>query len=554
MFDTASCFDAIDASIEAAADELVAISRDIHAHPELNYEEHHAAAVLTASLDQHGFAVERATGGIETAFRGRVEGSGVGPTIGILVEYDALPGIGHACGHNLIAISTLGAGIAAKAALGQLPGAVVVVGTPAEEGGGGKVRLLEAGVFDDIDIALSSHPKSNRTTVRTAWPLDASASLAMVGYRYAFHGESAHAAIAPHDGVNALNAVIGLFNGIDAMRQHVTDDVRMHGVITDGGAAPNIVPDFAAANFMLRARDGVYLRDVVAERVRRIAEGSATITGARLEIEPFYPFYDSVRPNATIAARAEEHARRVGMTLTAPDTGPGIWASTDFGNVSQVMPSFAMDFAVSTEPVALHTPDMREVSTSDTGSPERALDGEGTRRDCVRPAGPAPTRGSGEGRIRGAGHGPRALLDHRPTGGKIYAGLGADSAAYFLDLFDQCPLVVEERGSTGLNYDASVDDHGVDRVAACAIHEVPYRVGERAPLRSAGVEQDQVALSTHLDGAERVAELERRGSSTCGELHRGLGWNERRVSASVLVDGRGEAHAADHVEEIGAVG
>ena len=355
----------VDATVDAATDELVSISCDIHAHPELNYEEHHAAAVLTRSLDEHGFVVERGSGGVETAFRGVASGSEGGPTIGILVEYDALPEIGHGCGHNLIAISTLGAGIAAKAALDDLPGKIVVVGTPAEEGGGGKVRLLEAGVFDDIDISLSSHPKSNRTTVRTDWPLDASASLAMIGFRYAFHGRASHAAIAPHEGVNALNAVIALFNGIDAMRQHVTDDVRIHGVITDGGAAPNVIPAFAAANFMLRARDGLYVKDVLADRVRSIAEGAAAMTGARLEIDEFYPFYDNVRPNATIAAVTETHAHRIGMAVSEPDTGPGIWASTDFGNVSQVMPSFAMDFAVSETPVPLHTSEMTDVATSD---------------------------------------------------------------------------------------------------------------------------------------------------------------------------------------------
>ena len=263
MTETVNYLDTIDEGVAAAADELVAISRDIHAHPELNYEEYHAAALLTESLERHGFVVERGTGGLETAFRGTAEGIGAGPTIGILVEYDALPEVGHGCGHNLIALSTLGAGIAAKAALDRLPGRIVVVGTPAEEGGGGKVRMLDAGVFDDIDVSLSSHPKSNRTTVRTDWPLDASASLAMVGCRYGFHGRAAHAAMGPHDGINALNAVIGLFNGIDAMRQHLTDDVRIHGVITDGGTAPNVVPSFAAANFMLRSRDGSYLQDVV---------------------------------------------------------------------------------------------------------------------------------------------------------------------------------------------------------------------------------------------------------------------------------------------------
>jgi amidohydrolase len=365
MHDRTGYHSSIARAVDAATEELVGISRDIHAHPELNYEEHHAASLLTASLERHGFTVERGTGDLETAFKGTADGDGPGPTIGILVEYDALPEIGHGCGHNLIALSTLGAGIAARAALDRLPGRIVVVGTPAEEGGGGKVLMLEAGAFDEIDISLSSHPKSNRTSFRTDWPLDASASLAMVGYRYAFHGRPSHAAIAPHEGVNALNSVIALFNGIDAMRQHLADDVRIHGIVTDGGTAPNVVPSFAAANFMLRARDGRYLREVVADRVHSIALGAATITGARHEIDQIYPFYDNVRPNTALATRARQHALREGMTVTDPDSGPGIWASTDFGNVSQTMPSFAMDFAVSEDPVPLHTAEMQVAATTD---------------------------------------------------------------------------------------------------------------------------------------------------------------------------------------------
>ncbi|MCZ6614333.1 MAG: M20 family peptidase, partial [Chloroflexi bacterium] len=220
-------------AVEASRDELIRISTDIHAHPELNYQEHHAAKLLSDTLERSGFAVERGVGGVETAFRGTVQGGkGNGPTVAILVEYDALPEIGHGCGHNLIAISTLGAGLGAKAALDSLPGRLVVIGTPAEEGGGGKVRLLEAGVFKDVDIALSSHPSSNRTVIATDIPMDESWSLAMVGYRYEFHGKAAHAAVMPHEGINALNSVIHLFTGIDALRQHLRDDTRIHGIIT----------------------------------------------------------------------------------------------------------------------------------------------------------------------------------------------------------------------------------------------------------------------------------------------------------------------------------
>jgi amidohydrolase len=199
--------------------------------------------------------VERGVGGVETAFRANV-GSGR-PTIAFLAEYDALLDIGHGCGHNLIAISNLGAGLGAKAGLRELNGQIQVIGTPAEEGGGGKIHLIEAGVFADVDVALSSHPSSNLTII----PTDADrpiTGLAMIGFRYAYHGKSAHAAVAPYEGINALNAVLRLFSGIDRLRQHLRDDVRIHGVITDGGKAPNVVPDFAAANLMLRSRDQLF--------------------------------------------------------------------------------------------------------------------------------------------------------------------------------------------------------------------------------------------------------------------------------------------------------
>ena len=353
-------------AIESRREKLVGISLDIHAHPELNYQEHHAAAVLADTLERHGFAVERGVGGVETAFRGTIQGGkGHGPTVAVLAEYDALPDIGHGCGHNLIAISALGAGLGAQAAMSSLPGRLIVLGTPAEEGGGGKIRLLEAGVFKDVDIAMSSHPSSNRTVIPTEIPMDESWSLAMVGYRYAYHGKAARAAVVPYEGVNALNAVIHLFTGIDALRQHLQDDVRIHGIITDGGKAPNVVPAFAAANFMLRSRDREYL-NVVVEKVRQVAEGAAQITGARLEIMPAHPLYENVRPNATLAKAARAKAEAVDMHIDEPPGGRrGSGASTDFGNVSQVVPSFAMRFAVSEEPVPGHSEAMAETATTE---------------------------------------------------------------------------------------------------------------------------------------------------------------------------------------------
>ncbi|PKB79944.1 MAG: hypothetical protein BZY88_10725 [SAR202 cluster bacterium Io17-Chloro-G9] len=352
-------------AVEELRGELVDTSLDIHSHPELNYQEHHAATVLADSLERHGFQVERGVGGVETAFRATISGGrGDGPTVALLAEYDALPDIGHGCGHNLIAISNLGAGFGAQAAMGSLGGRLVVLGTPAEEGGGGKIRMLEAGVFEGVDIALSSHPASNLTAIPTDIPMDESWSLAMVGYRYAFHGKAAHAAAAPHEGINALNAVLHLFAGIDSLRQHLRADVRIHGVITDGGKAANVVPDFAAANFMLRSKDQDYLHQVV-EKVSQVAEGAAQMTGARLEILPAHPMYENVRPSAVLARSIKANAQTVGMRLDEAVPGGGSGGSTDFGNVSQVMPSFALRFAVSETPIPGHSLAMAEAAKTD---------------------------------------------------------------------------------------------------------------------------------------------------------------------------------------------
>ena len=354
-------------TIEASKQALFDLSKDVHAHPELNYEEYYSSDALAGFLEKHELTVERGIGGVDTAFRATIPGGGgEGPTIAVLAEYDALPEIGHGCGHNLIAMAAMGAALGLQSNAQDLPGRVVVIGTPAEEGGGGKIRLLEAGVFEGVDATLSSHPFSNRTIVPAASPKGESWSLAMVGYRYMYHGKAAHAAAYPEAGINALNAVIHLFTGIDAMRQHLRDDVRLHGVITDGGTAPNVVPEFAAANFMLRSRDGRYLSDEVVGKVRAVAEGAAAMTGSRLEIEEFYPFYENVQPNVALAQAMAANAQALGMRLDDPIPGrPGSGASTDFGNVSQAMPGFELRYAVSETPVPSHTRQMQETAVTD---------------------------------------------------------------------------------------------------------------------------------------------------------------------------------------------
>ncbi len=354
-------------AIETSKKALFDLSRDVHAHPELNYQEFYSSEALAGFLERHELQVERGVGGVDTAFRATIPGGdGDGPTIAVLAEYDALPEIGHGCGHNLIAMAAMGAALGLRANAQDLPGRVEIIGTPAEEGGGGKIRLLEAGVFDCVDATLSSHPFSNRTIIPSAAAKGESWSLAMVGYRYMYHGRAAHAAAAPEAGINALNAVIHLFTGIDALRQHLRDDVRIHGVITDGGTAPNVVPQFAAANFMLRSRDGRYLSDEVVGKVRQVAEGAAAMTGARLEIEEFYPFYEDVQPNVTLSQAVSANAQALGFQLDEPVPGrPGSGASTDFGNVSKAMPAFELRYAVSDTPVPSHTTQMQETAVTD---------------------------------------------------------------------------------------------------------------------------------------------------------------------------------------------
>ena len=197
--------------------------------------------------------------------------------------------------------------------------------------------------------------------------MEESWSLAMVGYRYAYHGKAAHAAAMPEAGINALNAIIHLFTGIDALRQHLREDVRIHGIISDGGRAPNVVPEFAAANFMLRCRDRGYLQDVVVEKVRQVAEGAALITGARLEVSPFYPFYENVLPNSGLANAIRANAAKLDLPIDEPLPGRrGSGASTDFGNVSQVKPAFEVRYAVSEEPVPSHTKEMCETAATES--------------------------------------------------------------------------------------------------------------------------------------------------------------------------------------------
>lgn len=353
--------DKVLAAIDAAAEDILTVSRFIHDHPEVAMEEVRASAAVADVLVARGFAVTRAVADIPTAFRAE-QGQGH-PRIAFLCEYDALPGIGHACGHNLIAAAGMGAGIGLAAALGDVPGCVVIFGTPAEEAVGGKVLMAKAGVFAGVDAAMGAHPGTSEASVPTEPGTGLSLAVRTVVFEY--HGKAAHAAADPYNGVNALNGVIELFNGINALRQHIPPDARIHGIITHGGDAPNIVPDYARAEFYVRARTMRRMEELM-ERVRHIAAGAGEITGARLEVSfPEEPNLDMIT-NHTIARRVRAHFDALGLRMPQPRVGEAL-GSTDWGNVSYLVPSVETGFPIVDHVIPWHSSQVVAAAGSDLG-------------------------------------------------------------------------------------------------------------------------------------------------------------------------------------------
>jgi amidohydrolase len=317
--------------IRSDVDDLGQALRDvslrIHANPELRFEEHRAAAWLAEAVEREGLSVERGVGGLPTAFRARAGGSD-GPRVAILAEYDALPEIGHACGHNLIAAGALGAFLALARQRDSLPGAVELVGTPAEEGGGGKIRLLEAGVFEGVDAAMMFHPFDR--------DLLAHITLATFWVEMRFTGKPSHAAIAPWDGRSALTACLDTFRLIDSQRVHFRDGVRVHGYITNGGQAVNIIPELAAAEFSVRARDLDELARVKAI-VERCAQGAALASGVEVSLHTRQGYKDLVT-NLPLARRFGDNMKELGRLPAETDESVGA-GSTDMGDISHAVPS-----------------------------------------------------------------------------------------------------------------------------------------------------------------------------------------------------------------------
>lgn len=342
-------------SVEAQREQLIQLSLKIHGNPELGFKEEKASAWLTAYLRDNGFHVEQGVGELPTAFRATY-GRG-SPRIALLAEYDALPGIGHGCGHNIIGVSAVGAGVASKHVVDELGGSVVVLGTPGEEGLGGKIDMVKAGAFAGIDVAMIVHPDTRNMATQEA--------LACSTLEVEFFGQPAHAASQPHKGINALDAMILAFTSINSLRQHIRGDARIHGIITDGGQAPNIVPAHSAALFLVRALDNDYLAELK-NRVLNCFAGASAATGARLEYKWRDRTYAPMMNNMTLAGLFKENLQSLGRNVEAFDLRFG-FGSTDMGNVSQVVPSIHATIAIVPQEVVIHTPEFAAAAASEAG-------------------------------------------------------------------------------------------------------------------------------------------------------------------------------------------
>ena len=347
------------AEIKRRVDEqrqaLVQLSLNIHDNPEPGFKEEKASGWLTGYLSENGFQIEKGIGGLPTAFKAAYGKSK--PSIALLAEYDALPEIGHACGHNIIAASAVGAAVASKLIVDNFAGTVFVLGTPAEELFGGKVPMLQAGVFDGIDAAMIVHPwVYNRAS---------NEALACIGLDVQFFGKAVHAAAFPEEGINALDAMILASNGMNSLRQHIRDGARIHGIITHGGEAANVVPAYAAATFLIRAQDNNYL-DELKQKVLKCFEGAALASGARLDYKWHDIAYAPMKNNLALAhlfaQNLESLGRRVEPFKSLYDFG-----SADMGNVSQVVPAIHPSIAIVSPSVLLHSVDFAIAAASESG-------------------------------------------------------------------------------------------------------------------------------------------------------------------------------------------
>jgi len=341
--------------IDEQRQALIELSLNIHDNPELGFKEEKASGWLTDYLAKNSFQIEKGIGGFSTSFKATYGKSK--PSIALLAEYDALPEIGHACGHNIIAASAVGAAVASKLIIDNYGGVVIVFGTPAEELFGGKIPMLQAGVFNGIDAAMMVHPGVHDTVMTEA--------LACIGLDIQFFGKAAHAAAYPEQGINALEAMILAFNGINSVRQHIRDSARIHGIIIRGGEAANVVPAYSTATFLVRAPDYSYL-DELKQKVLKCFEGAASATGARLDYKWHDVVYAPMRNNTVLAELFAQNLTSLGRKVATLEPYFG-FGSTDMGNVSQVMPAIHPSVAIVSPDVLLHSAEFVRAAASEAG-------------------------------------------------------------------------------------------------------------------------------------------------------------------------------------------
>ncbi len=345
--------------VEEDRETLIQVNDQIYQNPELGNQEFFASELLTQHLREAGFFVEMPYRDLKTGFRATLDTGREGPSIAVMGEYDALPDIGHGCGHNMIGCIALGAARALAKESQHLRGKIIMLGTPAEETNGGKVVYAATGVFDDIDAAMIVHPGSKNALGSTSLAIDA--------LEFVFHGRTCHASGNPEDGINALDGAILTFNNINALRQHVTSDVRIHGVITEGGKAPNVTPDLAVARFYVRAKKRTYLNEVV-EKVKNCARAAALATGCTVDISNFEFSNDNMKPNVEMTRVWEAHLKELGVTEFKPLDLQAAGGSTDCGNVSQKVPAIHPSICITNgQEVSGHSRDFASATVTNAG-------------------------------------------------------------------------------------------------------------------------------------------------------------------------------------------
>ncbi|WP_338824137.1 N-acetyldiaminopimelate deacetylase [Moorella humiferrea] len=342
-------------TIEALKEQIIDVAEAIYDHPETGNQEYFAVELLAGILAARGFKITRPLCQLPTAFRADLEG-GIGPRVALIAEYDALPGLGHACGHNLIAAASLGAVLALAETIKELGGTVVLLGTPAEETCGAKVALVRQGVFNDLDAVMMFHPgDTNAVEVY---------SLALEALEFIFEGRAAHAAACPEEGINALEAVIQFFNNINSLRPYLQDGASIQGIIAEGGTSPNVIPERTVARFYVRARTRSALNKVV-QRVENCAAAAALATGCRYWYHNYEPSYEPMVTNRALAAAWRENLKKLGVT----DSGSPCYSrgSLDMGNVSQVVPAIHPYLSLNVGRLAPHTPQFARAVRGEAG-------------------------------------------------------------------------------------------------------------------------------------------------------------------------------------------